>query len=324
MLPYERLYPVPGLSVTGGDGGDAVALFTARAVEATGDEPPDTRRVSALCQALDGMPLAIELAASRYPTLGLDGLEAGLHERLRFLTVGGHTAGPAPLAARHDRLELRPARTPPTRRCCAASPCSRPGSTSPPPTPSPLLTRDRAAVADGLARLADHSLLIVDRGEPTRYRALETIRQYGEELLDAAGELAAVQARHEAWCRAVLTDLAAAQPDDGWCTRFDRVVDDARAALLRCAADRDRRADAARTRRPAGRTAVAARTADRGATSATSRPRHSPVAADASWTTSGLAAGAAAPAIFGTDMLRLAPRRRRPGPVTRRPRRGRL
>ena len=38
------------------------------------------------------MALAIELAASRYPTLGLDGLEAGLHERLRFLTVGGHAA----------------------------------------------------------------------------------------------------------------------------------------------------------------------------------------------------------------------------------------
>ena len=49
--------------------------------------------------------------------------------------------------------------------------------------------RSRAAVADGLARLADHSLLVVDRGEPTRYRALETIRQYVEEQLATAGEL---------------------------------------------------------------------------------------------------------------------------------------
>ena len=68
-------------------------LFAARVLEATGDAtPPDARRVASLCQALDGMALAIELAASRYPTLGLDGLEAGLHERLRFFTVGGPTA----------------------------------------------------------------------------------------------------------------------------------------------------------------------------------------------------------------------------------------
>ena len=84
MLPYERVYPVPALSVTGDDGGDAVALFAARAVEATGRAiPPDRRRAAALCRGLDGMALAIELAAARYPTLGLDGLEAGLHERLR-------------------------------------------------------------------------------------------------------------------------------------------------------------------------------------------------------------------------------------------------
>ena len=155
------------------------------------------------------MPLAIELAASRYATLGLDGLEEGLHERLRFFTVGSSAAGRH--RSLHDTIGwsydlLRPAEQALLRGVAmfaswfdvdAAHTVAAPAS-------------GRAAVADVLARLADHSLLIVDRGEPTRYRALETIRQYAEELLDEAGELPAVQARHEAWCRAVLTELAAA------------------------------------------------------------------------------------------------------------------
>ena len=49
-------------------------------------------RVAALCRALDGMALAIELAAARFPALGLDGLESGLDQRLRFLTAGSRGA----------------------------------------------------------------------------------------------------------------------------------------------------------------------------------------------------------------------------------------
>ena len=89
------------------------------------------------------------------------------------------------------------------------------------------------------------SLLVVQRGEPTRYRALETIRQYGVEQLAAAGELGAIRARHEQWCRAELTTLRSAAPDDAWCARFDRVVDDIRAALLWSAADERRRSESA-------------------------------------------------------------------------------
>ncbi len=243
LLPYERLYTVPGLSVVG-DEGDAVALFLARAREATGEELPDPRRVGALCQALDGMALAIELAASRSATLGLDGLEAGLPERLRFLTVGSPAAGRhrsirdtidwsyGLLSSAHQALLRGVAVFASWFDVDAARAVAAPAT-------------DRAVVVDGLAHLADHSLLVVERGVATRYRALETIRQYGEEQLEAAGELARVQARHDQWCRAALLDLAAAQPDDAWCARFDRVVDDARAALLRCAADPDHGAHAA-------------------------------------------------------------------------------
>ena len=95
MLPYERVVVVSGLSVTD-DGGDAVELFRARIETITGEpDRVDARRVAALCRALDGIALAIELAAARYPTVGLDGLEAGLDERLRLFAAGSHTA--------HDR-----------------------------------------------------------------------------------------------------------------------------------------------------------------------------------------------------------------------------
>ncbi|HZM39818.1 MAG TPA: hypothetical protein VFB94_11915, partial [Acidimicrobiales bacterium] len=104
---------------------------------------------------------------------------------------------------------------------------------------------DRAVVADGLARLADHSLLVVERGEPTRYRVPCTILDYGEEQLQLSGELPAVRARHDQWCRARLAELAAARLDDAWCDRFDHLVDDVRAALLRCAGDPERAGPAA-------------------------------------------------------------------------------
>ena len=245
MLPYERVVVVSGLSVTD-DGGDAVELFRARIETITGEpDRVDARRVAALCRALDGIALAIELAAARYPTVGLDGLEAGLDERLRLFAAGSHTA--------HDRHQsLRDAVDwsydlltsgdkwllssvgvfaswfDVDAAACVAG-----------------LESERAGVADSLGRLADDSLLVVERGERTRYRALETIRQYGVERLDAAGELVAVRARHEQWCRGEIAALDDAEPDDAWRARFDLVVDDLRAALVWAASDESGGAQAA-------------------------------------------------------------------------------
>ena len=247
LLPYERVYVVPGLSVVGG-GGDAVDLFAARVAAATGDAaPPDAARVAALCRALDGMALAIELAAARFPALGLDGLESGLDQRLRFLTAGTGRADrhgslreaigwSYDLLSPDDRALLRGVAVfaswfdvDAARAVAGAG-------------------RDRAEIADGLARLAEHSLLVVQRGEPTRYRALETIRQYGVERLDQAGELDRVRAEHERWCRLAVAALRRTEPaeiDEAWCARFDRVADDVGAALAWSAGDEARRAQAA-------------------------------------------------------------------------------
>ena len=247
LLPYERVYVVPGLSVVE-DGGDAVALFITRVAAATGDPAaPDAGGVAALCLALDGIALAIELAAARFPALGLDGLESGLDQRLRVLTAGsGRVDRHASLrAAIGWSYDLLPADDRALLRGIAvfaswfdvdaARAVAGHG-------------REPAEVADGLARLAEHSLLLVRRGEPTRYRALETIRQYGVEQLVAAGELDRVRAGHERWCRHAVAQLGrtdARNVDESWCTRFDRIVDDVAAALAWSAGDEQRRAPAA-------------------------------------------------------------------------------
>jgi predicted ATPase len=245
LLPYERVYVVPGLSVVDG-GGDAVDLFAARVAAATGDPtPPDAARVAALCRALDGMALAIELAAARFAALGLDGLESGLDQRLRFLTSG--TRG----SDRHGSLRqaigwsydlLTPDDRALLRRVAVFASwfdadCAVAGT-----------GRDRAEIADGLARLAEHSLLVVERGTPTTYRALETIRQFGVEQLERAGELDQTRAEHERFCRLAVGALrrsGTADIDQAWCDRFDRVADDVAATISWCAGDESRRGEAA-------------------------------------------------------------------------------
>ena len=94
LVPFERVFQVPGLSVEAKDGGpgDAVELFLGRAAAGgspvRSDDPVLIERIAGVCRALDGVALAIELAAARYSSTGLDGLESGLADRLRLLTGG--------------------------------------------------------------------------------------------------------------------------------------------------------------------------------------------------------------------------------------------
>jgi predicted ATPase/DNA-binding CsgD family transcriptional regulator len=306
LLPYERVYVVPGLSVIGG-GGDAVDLFAARVAAATGDPtPPDPVRVAALCRALDGMALAIELAAARFAALGLDGLESGLDQRLRLLTAGPRAADRhgslrAAIGWSHELLSSADRRL--LRGVAvfaswfdvdAAHTVAGAG-------------RERPEIADGLARLAEHSLLVVERGERTRYRTLETIRQYGVERLDEAGELDQIRADHERWCRralAVLGQTGTADIDDAWCARFDQIVDDAGAALAWSASEESRRAQAVELAAELagllflrGRQAQAQQRYEQGAELAATATERAPLLR--------LAAGAAASRFVGDDALRL-------------------
>ncbi|WP_245997784.1 ATP-binding protein [Nocardia pseudobrasiliensis] len=244
MVPFEQVFTVPPLSL----GDDAVALFLDRA-EALGwpVEAEQLDRVHEICGRLDGLALAIELAAARLPTLGLDGLGASLADPLRLL-VGGRRADERHRSVR-AMLDWSQALLTAEDRCVlrrisvfvapftAADAMAVAGSSS----------SDRIAVADGLARLTEQSLLTVVRSaRGTRYRALETIRQYEREELDTAGELDEVLARHLNWCVETATKLlaepASATPDRHGA--FDAAADDMRAALAWAAALPERRSDA--------------------------------------------------------------------------------
>ncbi|MEU0338337.1 LuxR C-terminal-related transcriptional regulator [Streptomyces bobili] len=249
MVPFERVFPVPPLSFADGGDSEAVTLFMERA--AAVGRPPDPavrERIAALCERLDGMALAIELAAARWPTLGLDGLTAGLSDQLRILAGGPrvdvrHRSVRAALDWSHDLLEPHD-RALLRRISVFAMPFTADAATE----VAAFAPLDPAAVADGLGRLAEQSLLTATPSAAgTRYQALETIRQYGTERLADAAELTDVRSRHLGRCLARATALAAAEaegPDRH--ARFDALAEDMRAALAWAAGRPEQRADAYR------------------------------------------------------------------------------
>ena len=312
MLPFEWVFHVPGLSLPDdGSDGDAVALFFERARQAglTGLADDDRRRIGMIVRGLDGMPLAIELAAARVATLGIDGLEHGLAEPFRLLI------GASRLDERHGSLRstidwsyelLAPDEQALLRRVAVfaasfaaadAAAVTAFGSVEP------------RSVPDALARLADNSLLLASPGTETRYRALETIRQYGLERMDEDGELEAVRLRHLRWCMGTADALEAGmgrEHDDlaGWRSAFDRAADDLRAGLAWAGEQHGLRSDALRL---ALTLAGAAFTRGLVAESQRRYEQSADLADDPSGrcTALQLAAGAAASRHAGNDSLRL-------------------
>jgi predicted ATPase len=249
LVPFERVFPVPGLSVAPDGTGDAVELFRGRA--AAGGCPPspdDAARVAAVCRALDGVALAIELAAARFASLGLGGLEAGLSDPLRLLTGGPriddrHRSVRSTLDWSHALLD-EAERAVLRRVSVFAGPFPADAAAVQagwPPVPA-------AAVATTLAALADRSLLVAVAGlAGTRYRALEPVRQYGAERLGEAGEAQEAHARHLRWCLrecAALTD--GSRVGGAWRAAYDLIVDELRGGLIWAAADAGHRRHAYR------------------------------------------------------------------------------
>jgi predicted ATPase/DNA-binding CsgD family transcriptional regulator len=231
-LPFEYVFPVPGMSLgdRAGDG-DATTLFCERAAMAgwTSPYPGDRRRVATVCARLDGVALAIELAAARVGTIGLDGLVRGLADPLALLTGGPrlddrHRSVRSALdwsfglLSEDERAVMR-------RASVFAGPF--PADAALEVTGFAPLSPTTAARA--LAVLADHCLVVVlERPSGTCYRMLETIRQYGAEQMDRIGEEHAVRARHLRWCLATAGRLEADEKSAGG---FDDVADDLRAGL---------------------------------------------------------------------------------------------
>ena len=120
-VPGEQIVAVPSLGVPGADAGpeqlglaESVRLFCDRARNVKTDFEPTGHTLDAvgvLCRRVDGIPLAIELAAARVASLAPEDLVARLDQRFKLLTAGQPGVARAPPdAAEHNRLVLRPAR----------------------------------------------------------------------------------------------------------------------------------------------------------------------------------------------------------------------
>jgi predicted ATPase/DNA-binding SARP family transcriptional activator len=186
-LDGEHVYRVPSL-----DQDTGAALFLARARVSV--SAPIRARAREIALRLDGIPLAIELAAARTAHLGIDDLTIRLDERFWLLTGGRRSL------ARHRTLratmdwsyDLLP--TPEQAALRAASVFVGGFDAA---GLAGILDIDEHDALDRLATLVDASLVEVDSGtSPTRYRLLETVRLYAEERLVEAGEADTVRQAH--------------------------------------------------------------------------------------------------------------------------------
>jgi predicted ATPase/DNA-binding SARP family transcriptional activator len=208
-LPGEIPWRVPPLSLPPADpatvaelaGSDAVWLFLERARTARPSfemNPENARAVARICRRLDGIPLALELAAARVRALSVEQVAARLDDCFRLLGGGTRTA-----VARHQTLRatldwsyglLDPEEQAVLRQLAVF------------PASFDLDAAEAVAVTsngdplDGvslISRLVDKSLVMVlEDGDDIRYRLLESIRQYGAEKLAAMGEAASAEQRH--------------------------------------------------------------------------------------------------------------------------------
>jgi predicted ATPase/class 3 adenylate cyclase/DNA-binding CsgD family transcriptional regulator len=218
----EAIWQVPSLSLDD----EAVELFAERARLARPDftvTDADSAAVAEICCRLDGMPLAIELAAARVRALSLTEIVDSLHDRFRLLTGGSRTAVRRQQTLRAS-VDWSHALLTETERIlfrrlsvflggfdlhAAQSVC---GDTD----------IERYQVLDQLTLLVDKSLVVAHESSAssgrTRYRLLETVRQYALEKLGESGEADAVRSRH----RDHYTSIAAlldtpSRPDYGQC-----------------------------------------------------------------------------------------------------------
>lgn len=238
-LSLERVFRVAGLSSD--VHGDAVALFVERACAAGNPDytAAERVRISAVCAALGGLALAVELAAVRVPSLGLDGVERGLIDHEQLL------AGGSRLNVRHRSMHetldwsvalLEPSSATALRRLGVLVAPFEVGVAEQVAGFTPLSAQD---VRSALTQLTDHNLLTTSTTDGTRrHGMLEPVRQYGVGQMTAEDRPAF--ARHVLWCRSSVDELLAGHQVDAVHT----IADDARAALA-WAADQKRQDEAA-------------------------------------------------------------------------------
>jgi predicted ATPase/DNA-binding winged helix-turn-helix (wHTH) protein len=243
----ECVYRVPPLDVPPEDrvdpgdvlGHGAVQLFIARTKAQNADFLPhegDLPAIASICRHLEGIPLAIEFAAARAASLGLQEVAAHIDDRFAILTDGRRTALP-----RHQTLratldwsyELLPE---PERRLLRRLAVFGAGFTLDAAAAVMQDPDGDALVAvQGIASLVAKSLVTLDRSASTeRWRLLETVRAYALEKLTESGETELIARRHAEFFRGLLGKAAPdpqlqAAADN--MARYGREIDNVRAAL---------------------------------------------------------------------------------------------
>ena len=191
--------------------------------------------VAEICRSLDGVPLSLEMAAARVPSLGVEGLRASLEARLQVLSAGLRTSD-----VRHQTLRsmaewsvglLDETEALVFRRLGifaggfsldAAMAVAAEGEIN------------RWTVADALARLVDKSVVTLERLVPPRYRILESLRLYARQVLHAAGEWERLAERHALHFCAVFApanDAWQTKPVPMWQSMYMPELDNLRSAL---------------------------------------------------------------------------------------------
>jgi len=219
---------------------EAVQLFMNRASALVRDFTLDTENgawISEICRRLDGMPLAIELAAARVPTLSIQEIAHRLDDRFHLLTGGSRTAEPRQQTLRATLDWSYALLSDPEKKVlqclsifsggaileAAQMVCCGEGV-----NPEELL--------DVLSRLVEKSLIVVDRpeGGEVRYHLLETIRQYANEKLAESGEANDTRDRHLSyfvhWTKKAMPHLFQSEQYT-WLDRIETEHDNIRAAL---------------------------------------------------------------------------------------------
>jgi predicted ATPase len=218
-VPGELVVPVPSLDVPAQpvDASvltdfSAVRLFLERAKAVRPDfeiTPDNAAAVAEIVRRLDGIPLALELAAARVKVLSPEQISARLSDRFRVLSGGPRTALPRQQTLRAamdwsyqllDDLEQHLLR----RLSVFMGSCTL-DAVDAVCSPHDVAGFD---VLDGLARLVDKSLVVVVPGPENRYRLLETVREYGRERLEEAGETDPARAAHREWCSSMVQAAA--------------------------------------------------------------------------------------------------------------------
>jgi predicted ATPase/DNA-binding winged helix-turn-helix (wHTH) protein len=244
----EHEFPVPPLALPGSRSATsvdfvsqypAVALFIQRAVAAKPDfelSPENAPAVAEICARLDGLPLAIELAAARIKVLSPASMLTRLASRLQLLRGGARD-----LPARQQTLRaamdwsydlLNPAEQKLFRRLSVfVGGCNLEGVEAVCDTKSDL----DLDLLDGMASMVDKSLAQqVEQAGESRFVMLETIREYALEKLEASGEKALTKRSQAAYCL-VLAEEEAQEQCEGegteWLERFALEHDNFRAAL---------------------------------------------------------------------------------------------